>query len=309
MVQGAVKGVHPVFSVIIVTYNSQEFIGDCIRSVEKAGNALRSSIKWDGNCEIWETIVVDNASTDRTVDVVQKFEGVKLISNRENVGFAAAVNRGVEEANGEWLFLLNPDCVLDEKAFIALLNFVQNCDEKVAVIGMQLLNPDGKLQPSGRRFPKVWEFVLALLGFHRQMEARWFAGRDFGKVQEVDEVSGAALAIKRKVFEQIGRMDEGFFLFFEELDLCRRVKASGWKVVYLPDVKVRHIWGGSIRKVPEIARRSQRESAIRYFRKHHSNLTAMVLTVVFWLRDAVRKVWLSVFHGMQRESETCQHRE
>lgn len=285
----------PFLSVIIVTYNSQEFIEDCLKSVERAGvqackrvivQACESASEW----EFWETIVVDNASKDETVEIVKQFGWVHLICNTENWGFAAGVNKGAKEAKGEWLLLLNPDCIVDENAFAELYEFVQSNDEKIAVVGLQLLNSDGTLQPSGRRFPKVWEFVLALLGFHRWIEARWFEGRDFTKLQEVDEVSGAALAIKRKVFEQIGGMDEGFFLFFEELDLCRRVKSLGWKVVYLPKAKVKHHWGASVKRVPELARSAQKQSAIRYFRKHHGLLPAILIAITFSLRDFVHKL-------------------
>jgi len=293
----------PFVSVIIVTYNSQEFIGDCLKSVERAGLKACEHVKaqarevesaeepqWASEGEFWETVVVDNASTDGTVEVVKRFEKVRLIRNPENLGFAAGVNRGARKAKGEWLLLLNPDCIVDGNAFVELHKFARTADEKIAIVGLQLLNPDGTLQPSGRRFPKVWEFVLALLGFHRWMEARWFEGRDFTKVQEVDEVSGAALAVRREVFERVGGMDEGFFLFFEELDLCRRVKAEGWKVVYLPEAKVKHLWGASVKRVPELARKAQMGSAIRYFRKHHGSLAAGLVAIAFCLRNFAHKI-------------------
>ena len=286
------KQVRPFLSVIIVTYNSQDFIGECLRSVKQA--IEKAQIRdWGLGTGGWlgvETIVVDNASTDRTVEIVQQFENVRLIRNAQNLGFAAGVNRGAEVAQGDWLLLLNPDCVVDENALSTLADFVQNCGGEVAIVGLQLLNADGTLQPSGRRFPKVWEFLLALLGFSRWMEARWFKGRDFTKVQEVDEVSGAALAISRKAFEQVGGMDEGFFLFFEELDLCRRVKAKGMKVVYLPDAKVKHLWGASVKRVPEIARKAQQQSAIRYFRKHHGRIASTLVSIAFTFRNFVHEI-------------------
>jgi len=285
MAKGAMKLVRPFLSVIIVTYNSQDFIGECLESVERA---IEKAKGWD-----WlkvEIIVVDNASTDGTVEIVRQFDRVQLICNAQNLGFAAGVNRGVKVAQGDWLLLLNPDCVIDENAILALAEFIQNCSDEVAVVGLQLLNADGTLQPSGRRFPKVWEFILALLGFSRWMETRWFKGRDFTKVQEVDEVSGAALAISRKAFEQVGGMDEGFFLFFEELDLCRRVKAKGLKVVYLPNAKVKHLWGASVKRVPEIARKAQQQSAIRYFRKHHGRIASILVSIAFMLRNLAHKI-------------------
>ena len=292
MAKGAMKQVRPFLSVIIVTYNSQDFIGECLRSVKQA--IEKAQIRdWGLGTGGWlgvETIVVDNASTDRTVEIVQQFENVRLICNAQNLGFAAGVNRGAKAAQGDWLLLLNPDCVVDENALSTLTNFVQNCGDEVAIVGLQLLNADGTLQPSGRRFPKVWEFLLALLGFSRWMETRWFKGRDFMEVQEVDEVSGAALAISRKTFEQVGGMDEGFFLFFEELDLCRRVKAKGLKVVYLPNAKVKHLWGASVKRVPEIARKAQQQSAIKYFRKHHGRIASTLVAIAFALRNFAHEI-------------------
>ncbi len=279
------KLVRPFLSVIIVTYNSQDFIGECLRSVKQA--IEKAQIREGLGVEI---IVVDNASTDGTVEIVRQFEDVRIIRNAQNLGFAAGVNRGAKAAQGDWLLLLNPDCLVDGNAILALVEFIQNCSDEVAIVGLQLLNPDGTLQPSGRRFPKVWEFVLALLGFSRWMEVRWFEGRDFTKVQEVDEVSGAALAISRNAFEQVGGMDEGFFLFFEELDLCRRVKAKGMKVVYLPDAKVKHLWGASVKRVPEIARKAQQQSAIRYFRKHHGRIASTLVSIAFALRNLAHKI-------------------
>ena len=286
------KLVRPFLSVIIVTYNSQDFIGKCLRSVERAIEKAKSRDWGLGTGDLFgaETIVVDNASIDGTVEIVRQFENVRLIRNTQNLGFAAGINRGAKAAQGDWLLLLNPDCIVDENAFSTLANFVQNCGNEIAIVGLQLLNPDGTLQPSGRRFPKVWEFILALLGFSRWMEARWFSGRDFTKVQEVDEVSGAALATSRKAFEQVGGMDEGFFLFFEELDLCRRVKAEGLKIVYLPDAKVKHLWGASVKRVPEIARKAQQQSAIRYFRKHHGRIASILVSIAFMLRNLAHKI-------------------
>lgn len=285
----------PFLSVLIVTYNAQPFIRECLQSVFQAGEKLRSEMALE-----WEAIVVDNASEDDTVACVRQFEGVKLIANGTNAGFAAGVNLGARQAVGEWLLLLNPDCVVDEKAFVTFAQFAQSDEaNSVGIVGWQLLNPDGTLQPSGRRFPKAWEFALALLGFHRWMEGRWFSGRHFTQRQEVEEVSGAALAIRRRVFEQVGGMDEGFFLFFEELDLCQRVKAAGWRIVYLPEAKVRHYWGASVKGVPERARRAQRESALRYFRKHHGFGAFLLIWMAFGLQHLLRQL-ITVWKGRQQ---------
>lgn len=276
----------PFISVIVVTYNSQNFIADCLKSIFRA------------ECKVQrvglgtEVIVVDNASQDETVRIVRQFNGMQLIANHDNLGFAAGVNVGARDANGEWLLVLNPDCVLDENAFVALNAFVRspvaNRHLPIAIIGLQLLNPDGSLQPSGRRFPTAWEFALATLGFRRWMDARWFTGRNFSQVQEVDEVSGAAFAVRREAFEQVGGMDDSFFLFFEDLDLCRRIKAAGWRIVYLPDAKVKHAWGASVKQAPVSARLAQQHSALRFFRKHHGCVAATLVRMALLLQQLGR---------------------
>jgi N-acetylglucosaminyl-diphospho-decaprenol L-rhamnosyltransferase len=233
---------HPFLSAIIVTHNAAPFVADCLQSLRRACLRLR-----EATGQTAEIIVLDNASCDETIAVVRRFPDVTLLVNEDNEGFAAGIHRGAQLASGEWLLVLNPDCVLDENALVALHDFLaphpsSPDPHRIGVVGFQLLHPDGRLQPSGRRFPKVWEFALAALGFQRCMETRWFAGRNFSVPQEVDEVSGAAFAIRRAAFEQVGGIDDGFFLFFEELDLCRRLKAAGWRIVSLPTAKASHAW-------------------------------------------------------------------
>ncbi|GBC99672.1 N-acetylglucosaminyl-diphospho-decaprenol L-rhamnosyltransferase [bacterium HR17] len=273
---------HPFVSVIVVTYNAAAVIADCLRSVERAGT--HAGVRW-------ETIVVDNASTDGTAAIVRQLGDGHLICHAENRGFAAGVNAGAQVARGDWLLVLNPDCELDAQALAAFCTFIQSPaahHPPVAVVGFQLLHPDGQLQPSGRRFPTTGEFVLAALGWHRVVNARWFAGRDFTRVQDVDEVSGAAFAVRRDAFAQVGGMDDGFFLFFEELDLCRRLKSAGWRIVYLPTAKVRHRWGASVSQVPALARLAQQHSALRYFRKHHGCAAAMAVRMALLLQQFAR---------------------
>jgi N-acetylglucosaminyl-diphospho-decaprenol L-rhamnosyltransferase len=282
--QNALIGMRPFLSAIIVTHNAAPFVADCLQSLRRACLRLQQATG-----QTAEIIVVDNASCDETIAVVRRFPDVTLLVNEDNEGFAAGINRGAQLASGEWLLVLNPDCVLDENALVALHDFLaphpsSPDPHRIGVVGFQLLHPDGRLQPSGRRFPKVWEFALAALGFQRLMEARWFRGRNFSVPQEVDEVSGAAFAIRRAAFEQVGGMDDGFFLFFEELDLCRRLKAAGWRIVSLPTAKASHAWGASVKRVPALARLAQQHSALRYFRRHHGCAAAMLVRFALLLQ-------------------------
>ncbi|MFA0731420.1 MAG: hypothetical protein LKKZDAJK_001192 [Candidatus Fervidibacter sp.] len=287
----------PFLSVIIVTYNAAPFVADCLQSLRRACLRLRQVTG-----QTAEIIVVDNASCDETVAIVRRFSDVTLLVNEDNDGFAAGIHRGAHIASGKWLLVLNPDCMLDENALVTLHAFLSRPNtQDIGVIGFQLRHLDGRLQPSGRRFPTVWEFALAALGFQRLMEARWFRGRNFFIPQEVDEVSGAAFAVRRAAFEQVGGMDDGFFLFFEELDLCRRLKAAGWRIVSLPTAKASHAWGASVNQVPALARLAQQHSALRYFRRYHGCAAAILVRFALllqllgrFLRRPQRWHWVSL---------------
>lgn len=274
----------PFLSAIIVTYNAAPFIADCLQSLQRACLRLRQATG-----QTAEIIVVDNASCDETVAIAARFSDVTLLVNEDNEGFAAGINRGAHRALGQWLLVLNPDCMLEENALVALHDFL-SCPntQDIGVIGFQLQHLDGRLQPSGRRFPTPWEFALAVLGFQRLMEARWFRGRHFFLPQEVDEVSGAAFAVRRAAFEQVGRMDDGFFLFFEELDLCRKVKVAGWRIISLPTAKAAHAWGKSVKQVPALACLAQQHSALRYFRRYHGCAAAMLIRFALMLQLFLR---------------------
>lgn len=251
-------------SICIVNWNAREFLDRCLRSIAATVPPLR--------CEM---IVVDNASTDGSQDHLRRhFPAVTLIENRENRGFAAANNQALELARGETVFLLNPDTELKVGSLQILLQFLRE-RPRVALVAPKLLNSDGTLQPSVRRFPnfKVAFYRYTFLkkfGFFAGEDARHkMADFDFHRELSVDQPAGAALLIRRNVLEEVGGLDPNYFLFYEEVDLCKRIKERGYEIYYCPRAEVIHHGGKSRQKNRGPLFLPTLKSMFYYFRKHH----------------------------------------
>ena len=259
-------------SILIVTYNSAHLIGSLL---EKVHTELQD---FSG-----EVIVVDNASRDGTAALVrEKFPWVLLIASEENLGFAAGNNLAAAHARGRYLLLLNPDAV---PAPGSLARGVALMDEHpdVGLAGGELRGVDGSRQPSARMFPTLRDEFFTLAGLaaryprspvFARLDRRW---ADPEVPAQVDWIPGAFVFIPVKVFRQLDGFDERFFLYSEEVDLCRRMQAAGFKIYYWPELKAMHIGGESAKTVAR-ARVSKAgsqlqswrmRSALLYYRKHH----------------------------------------
>lgn len=277
--------------VVIVSYNTRELLAACLESLV----GLPSGI---------EVIVIDNASADGSAALVrERFPQVQLIENSQNVGYARANNQGILLSVGHYILLLNPDTEVQLGTLGRLVAFL-DAHPEVGAVGLQLLNPNGTLQPSGRRFPTLASALgelLPLPGDWRRRLRGPLEGRDYSQICEVDEVSGAALCLRRDALNQVGLLDEDFFLLGEDIDLCWRLKAAGWKVVYLPDAQVVHHWGGSRSKASadRISLLSQR-SYYLLFRKHRPRVEALALKVavaILTLLKLAKRLAASVVHA------------
>jgi hypothetical protein len=230
-----------------------------------------------------EILVVDNASTDGSAEIVrQQFPQVHLIANKENRGFTAANNQGLARSQGRYLLLLNPDTETVGDALVTMLRYVE-ANAEVGALGPKLVNPDGSIQSSRRRFPT---FATALVEStvmqewwqdNRVLRRYYMADTPDNAIQRVDWVVGACLLVRRQTYEQVGGLDEGFFMYSEELDWCRRIKAAGWEIVYLPTAAVIHHEGKSSEQVVPARHVYFQSSKVRYFRKHHGAFQAEAL--------------------------------
>jgi GT2 family glycosyltransferase len=214
-----------------------------------------------------------------------RFPGAHLVANAENRGFPAANNQGIDLAAGRHVMLLNPDT---EIVGDALATLVAYADEHpgVGMVGPQLLNPDGSVQSSRRRFPTLATALfestwLEALAPRRVLERYYVQDRPDDVIQEVDWITGAAMLARREAVEEVGGLDEGFFMYSEELDWCRRFRDAGWRIVYLPTAQIVHHVGKSSEQVVAARHVHFQTSKVRYFRKHHGALAAEV--VRWWL--------------------------
>ncbi len=252
-------------SIVIVTWNVCQLLEKCLRSIFMKTSDLE-----------FEVIVVDNNSQDNTKTMVgNEFPQARLIVNAENLGFAKANNIGIKKARGEFILILNPDTEILENSLKKTVKFMEK-NPDVAVTGVKLLNPDGSLQPSVRRFPTPLSQTLLLLKIYHlfpQLKVfTYYLAKDFdyNKTQEVDQIMGAFMMIRNDIFREVGLFDENFYLWFEEVDFCKRVKKACQKVVYFPGSQIIHHRNQSFKQVFKFKRQFLfYKSALRYFNKHH----------------------------------------
>ncbi|MCF6269642.1 MAG: glycosyltransferase [Melioribacteraceae bacterium] len=231
-------------SIIIVNYNVKEFVKNLLFSLHKALENYSSEI-----------ILIDNASSDGSVeDIQEKFPYVKVIANKENVGFGKANNQGLEISKGKFIVLINPDTIVREDTFSKLIEFIE-ADKEVGMTTCKVLNPDGTLQLACRRsFPGPWTSFTKITGLSNLFPKSKFFSKynltylDENKANEVDAISGSFMMFTREVYEKVGGFDPQFFMYGEDLDLCYRVQSAGYKVFYTPVTEIIHYKGESTKR-------------------------------------------------------------
>lgn len=231
-------------SIIIVNYNVKEFLKNLLNSLQKAVKNLNTEI-----------IIVDNASTDGSVEEISRvFKDVQIIANIKNLGFGKANNIALEKAKGKYILLINPDTIVREDTFLKMIEFFE-ANNQAGMLGCKVLNPDGSLQlPCRRSFPTPWVSFTKVAGLsslfpNNRLFAKYnLTYLDENEVNEVDAISGAFMMLRREVYEKIGGFDPQFFMYGEDLDLCYRTQQSGYKVYYVPHTEIIHYKGESTRR-------------------------------------------------------------
>jgi GT2 family glycosyltransferase len=260
-------------SIIIVSWNVRAYLAKCLDSLAES---LRAAPL---NAEI---IVVDSASSDGTPDLLrQRYPQVRLLAQSENVGYTRGNNIGLAAAQGEYLLLLNPDTEVQGSALAGMVTYLRE-HPQVGVLGAHTLNTDGSHQSSRRRFPTLMTALFESTWLQPYAPKRLldrFYARDVpdAAIAEVDWVQGSVLLLRRAVYAQIGGLDEGYIMFSEEVDFCKRAKQAGWQVVYHGGVYVVHHGGKSTEQVSAAKHIYFQQSKVRYFRKFHGVVAAFVL--------------------------------
>lgn len=231
-------------SIIIVNYNVKDYLEQALRSVRRAVAGLSTEI-----------FVVDNNSTDGSEHLFElDFQEVCFLRNQTNLGFAKANNQALKMAKGRYVLLLNPDTIVQEDTIHVMVEFM-DVHSKAGAVGCKILNPDGSLQLACRRsFPTPGVALCKLIGLSRLFPRSRLFGRynltylDPDEIHEVDAISGSFMFVRREAIENVGLLDEDFFMFGEDLDWCYRIKKVGWRIYYVPTTKIVHYKGESIRR-------------------------------------------------------------
>lgn len=290
-------------SVIIVNFNTQKLLKDCLSSLFEKNKKVKM-----------EVIVVDNASSDGSAEMVERFfPKLILIENKKNLGFAAGNNVGLKSASGEYLLLLNSDTQFLENSLEQMIDFMDN-HPSVGISSCQLVGGDGQIQPSGGFFPNLprifaWMFFLddlpfiggRLKPFHPHSPKfytrdRWYLDEHFQ-----DWVTGAFFLMRRQVLAQIGLLDENFFMYVEEMEYCYRAKRAGWQVVYTPRTKILHLGGqsGSSKR----ALTSEYQGLKYFFAKHHPAWQRFVLKIFLKGGAILRIILFGIIEGNKSRKE------
>ncbi len=256
-------------SLVLVTYNSQEFIEECLNSLSAGLDKIPHEI-----------IVVDNASQDGTADrILESHPEVRLLRNSENLGYPRANNQGIAAASGPFILLLNPDTHVGPGVLQKLLAEIERRPEAGGVAPVLRL-PSGKLQVSfGKRIGLGVELVKKLAG-NRFLS--WQADRK-KEIREMGWLGGACLLIRKKALESIAGFDEHFFLYFEDIDLCYRIREAGWTLWLVPELEIGHAGGGSTSITALFSRFHYRRSQIYFYRKHVPRLSRLGLKIYLFL--------------------------
>lgn len=258
---------------VIVSWNVETLLRACIESIEATRGGLSV-----------EVIVVDNASTDETCTMLRReFPQVRLIEPGRNTGFSEGNNIGIAASSGRALLILNPDTVVLPGALPTLLAEL-DANPQVGVVAPLLLNSDGTVQSSRRRFPtpatafleSTW---LQPIAPRRVLDRFYMADLASDQRQRVDWASGAAFMVRRELIEAVGVFDTGFFMYSEEMDWQRRISAAGWEIIFNPSARIIHHGGKSSEQIVSLLHVQFQTSKIRYYRKHHSALLADALRI------------------------------
>lgn len=306
-------------SIVIVNWNTRALLADCLQSLNGQWSTVngRQSSTTDNRLPftvyrspLTETIVVDNASSDGSAAMVrERFPWVELIENRQNVGFARANNQAICHSRGRYVMLLNSDTVVPPGAIQSLIDFA-DFHPRAGIIGVRLINPDGSFQAGPNRFPTLLTTVFETWGILQRLSRNpyypSFPPELSNRSLIVDWVGGACLLARRTAIEEIGMLDEGFFMNSEEVDWCYRMCRQGWEVWYTPDSAVIHLGGASAKRSTAAQRLRNYRGKVLFLSKHRSVAAGRLAQLNFILASAFKAIVHQLLYLMRRDFN---HRE
>ena len=263
----------PVVSLAIVNWNTLELLRDCLASVRAAAAEVDGPV---------ETVVVDNQSSDGSAEMVaSEFPEVTLIANSDNRGFAGGTNQAIRAGSGRNVLLLNPDTVVSTSSLRIMLDTLES-DPAVGAVGPRIFGGDGKLQVSCFPLPTLPRELWRLLHLDRFAAYSQYPMQDWPieRARQVESLEGSCILLRREVLDRVGLLDESFFMYSEEIDLCRRVNEAGWKLLWDPAAEIVHYGGASTRKVALKMFVQLYRAKTQYFRKHSGRWSARIYKAI-----------------------------
>lgn len=288
-------------SVVIVGWNAEHYLELCLESLAKA--PPRRSM---------EVLLVDNASTDNSVEMVEaKFPWVKLIKSSENLGFAKGNNVAIRQCQGRYIALVNPDVIVFPGCLDALADYLDE-NPKVGNVGPRVLNPDLSLQSTCRRFPTLWNNFCSAAGLSARFKnSRFFAGEHMfyfphDRTLSVDVLVGCFSMIRREAFDTVGLLDEGLFMYGDDVDWCRRAWSAGWQVVFYPGAQAIHDRGKITAPYPVRFAVAQQRSVLHYWTKHHGFWGVLGIRSIMFFHHILRYT-SALLSGLAHSREIAQN--
>lgn len=272
-------------SIIIVNWNTKDLLSKCIQSIENNNEMYNKEI-----------IVVDNASTDGSQEHIKiNFQNVKLIQNEINLGFAKANNIGIKASKGQFICLINSDVEVIENGIDLMLDHIKKNNE-IGVLGPKVINPDGTIRPNCKKFPTLWNSFCKTFALYKVFPHIDFFSDDhirnfsYNSILEVEVLPGCCLIIRKEAINQVGLLDEKFFIYSEDKDWCKRFYDSGWKIVYSPYSTVIHYAGSSSAKAPVKYVIERLKANLLYWQKYHNKISRISFLIILLMHNFVRLV-------------------
>jgi GT2 family glycosyltransferase len=287
----------PALSIIIVNWNTRGLLADCLEAVFADPES----------CD-WELLVVDNASMDGSAEMLRsRFPQVKLIANSTNQGYVGGNNLALQAATGQQLLLLNSDTIVEAGALTRLTRFLAG-EPKAGAVGPKLLNRDGTLQLSCGIPPSFWSECVSKLLLHKLLPFFKLGRWKHDEIREVGWVTGACLLVRREVLNRVGTFDENLFMFYEDLDLCMRIRAAGWGIFYVPESRICHLGGQSTRQDLGRMLVISQQSLYYLYAKHFGARVLALLRLLTLYEMTIRGLaWSTIYLvSRRRRPETAQ---
>src|SRR5271163_1077991 len=285
-------------SVIIVAWNAKCYLVLCLESLAEAppGRSM-------------EVLVIDNASEDNSVEMIEaRFPWVKLIKSKENLGFSKGNNVGIRQCQGRYIALVNPDVIVFPGCLDTLADFLDQ-NPKVGNVGPRVFNPDMTQQSTCRRFPTLWNNFCSATRLESIFKgSRFFAGEHMfyfphDRTLTVDVIVGCFSMIRRETLDDVGLLDEGLFMYGDDVDWCRRARNAGWQVVFYPDARAIHDRGKTTAPYPVRFAVAQQRSVLQYWKKHHGFFDMLGIKSIMLFHHLMRYAFAafsSLTHSQER---------